>query len=307
MRHTGTGAVKSKIHDTPSRRAFLIIDVIFLTLTTIICIFPIINVLAVSFSSSWAAAGGFVKLWPVAFTVSAYKYILKTKAFYTAFLVGVERTLLGVVIQMILTILAAYPLSKTKDKFHGRPFYTMYIIITMLFGGGLIPTYITIAKLHMLDTMWALVLPGAVNTFLIILMMNFIRQLPEEIEESAFLDGASYWDSLVRIILPLSMPSIATCILFSTVGYWNEWFQGLIFMNNPAHYPLQSYLQTVITGLNAQLMANISLADVKLMSQINNQTTRASQVFLAAVPIFIVYPFLQRYFMTGLTLGSVKG
>lgn len=307
MKQAVTTAPGSKIRTSPGRKIFLVFTVLFLTITALTCILPIINVLAISFSAKWAAAGGFVKLWPVEFNLSSYKYILTDRQFYNSLWVSVKRVLLGGGIQMIVTILAAYPLSKKSDKFHGRRFYTTYILITMVFGGGLIPLYMTVSTLGMLDTIWALVLPGAVNQFNIILLLNFIRQLPGDIEESAFLDGASYWSSLIKIVLPLSMPSIATCILFTTVGYWNEWFQGLIFMNNPAHYPLQSYLQTVINGMSARIMANMTLADVQLMSQINDKTTRAAQIFLAALPIFCVYPFLQRYFMTGLVLGSVKG
>ena len=296
-----------KMRLSAGRVAFLAINYIFLTLITFICIFPIINVLAISFSASWAAGGGLVKFWPVGFTLNSYKYVLTKKEFYNSFFISLKRLGLGVAINMLLTVLSAYPLSKNKQRFGARSFYSMFFLITIIFGGGLIPWYMTIQAVGILDTIWALVLPSAVPVFNVILLMNFFRQLPDEIEESALLDGAGYWTALFRIAIPLSLPCIATLILFTTVNHWNSWFDGLILMNNPKRYPMQSYLQTVVTGLDAKLWRGLTLADIQMLSEINDKTTKAAQVFLAALPIFCVYPFLQRYFMTGIVLGSVKG
>lgn len=296
-----------KMYTSTSRNVFLIFNYLFLTLTTLICLFPLINVLSVSFSSREAAAAGLVKLWPVHFTLKSYIYVIHKPEFFKAFLISLERVGIGVLVNMFLTVLAAYPLSKDKKVLRARGVYAWYFLITILVGGGLIPWYMTIRAVGLLDSIWALILPGAIPVFNVILLMNFFRQLPKEIEESAFIDGAGHWITLWKIFVPLSMPSIATLILFSTVGHWNSWFDGLILMNRPEHYPLQSYLQTIVTVLDSKFLGSLSPDDIKMMSQVSDKTAKAAQVFLAALPILCVYPFLQRYFMSGIVLGSVKG
>ena len=292
--------------ESPGRKVFIFFNYTILLFTVALCLFPLIHVLAVSFSSSWAAAGGLVKLWPVAFTWSSYEYVMNKPEFIASLFVSVKRVILGVGINMLLTILSAYPLSREKKDLRMRNVYSWFFIITILFSGGLIPWYMTISKLGMVDSIWALVLPGAIPVFNILLLMNFMRQLPKEIEESVFLDGAGHWTNLWRIQVPLSMPAIATLILFTTVGHWNSWFDGLILMNHPKNYPLQSYLQTIVTTIE-QRMTNMTVGDVEMLSEINDRTTKSAQIFLAALPILCVYPFLQRYFMSGIVLGSVKG
>lgn len=288
------------------RKIFVSFNTAFLLVSMFLCLFPLIHVLALSFSSSWAAAGGYVKLWPVAFTLSSYEYVMQKPEFIASLFISVKRVILGVSFNMILTILCAYPLSKENKDLRLRSFYAWFFIITILFGGGLIPWYMTIRKLGIIDSIWALVLPGAIPVFNILLLLNFFRQIPKEIEESVFLDGASHWTNLWKIQVPLSMPAIATLILFSTVGHWNSWFDGLILMNTPKNYPLQSYLQTIVTTFESRTV-NLSTGDIGLLAEINDRTTKASQIFLAALPILCVYPFLQKYFMTGIVLGSVKG
>lgn len=288
------------------RRIFVCFNYTFLTLTAALCLFPLIHVLAISFSSSWAATGGLVKLWPVAFTLKSYEFVLNKPEFLTALGVSLKRVFLGVTINMIMTILAAYPLSKEKKDLRMRGVYAWFFIITILFSGGLIPFYMTVKTLGLIDKIWALVLPGAVPVFNVLLLLNFFRQLPKEIEESVFLDGGSHWVNLWRMHVPLSMPAIATLILFTTVGHWNSWFDGLVLMNHPTHYPLQSYLQTIVRTIE-QRMTNLTSKDVNILSEISDRTTKSAQIFLAALPILAFYPFLQRYFMTGIVLGSVKG
>lgn len=287
-----------------SRKLFLTFNYILLSLTAIVCILPLINVLAISFSSSSAAAAGYVKLWPVDFTIASYKYALTKNEFLTGFFVSGKRVLLGYIVNMLITISIAYPLSKEKKALGMRNVYAWFFIITMLFHGGLIPTYMTIKSVGLLDTIWALVLPGAVPVFNVILLMNFFRNLPKEIEEAAYIDGAGHWRVLWSIYCPLSKPALATISLFVLVGHWNSWFDGLIYMNSPANYPLQSYLQTIIIEVDPSIVSSNELLD---MSEISNRTFKSAQVFLAAFPILIVYPFLQKYFMKGLVFGSVKG
>jgi putative aldouronate transport system permease protein len=285
-------------------KAFRVFNYGFLTLLGLLCLFPMINVLAVSFSSSAAATAGYVKLWPVEFTLSSYRYVLSKAEFLRALVVSVERLGLGVIVNMLLTILIAYPLSKNSREFKGRSAYTWYFMVTILFTGGLVPGYMALTAYGLIDSLWALVLPGAVQVFNVIILMNFFRQLPKEIEEAAFIDGAGHWYTLFKIYVPLSVPALATLILFSAVGHWNSWFDGLLFMNDPKHYPLQSYLQTVII---ARDLTMVNSGDIAELAKVNDRTAKAAQIFIGALPILVVYPFLQRYFTTGIVLGSVKG
>lgn len=287
-----------------SRRVFMVMVYIFLSIASAICLLPLIHILALSFSSSTAAESGLVKIWPVDFTLNAYKFLSEKPEFIRAFIVSFERLFLGVSLNMLLTILMAYPLSKSVGVLSFRKVYTWFLMIAMLFSGGLIPTYMVVKDTGLIDSLFALVIPGAVPIFNVIVLMNFFRGLPKEIEEAAFIDGANHVLSLVKIYLPLSLPSLATLILFAAVGHWNAWFDGIIYMNRQEHYPLTSYLQTIIIKRDLTL---ITIADLNDYLNVSDRTSRAAQVFVGMLPILAVYPFLQRYFMTGLVIGSVKG
>jgi putative aldouronate transport system permease protein len=287
--------------------AFDIINYIVLIGISLLCIFPIINVLAISFSSSTAASSGIVKLWPVDFNLKSYEYALSKPQFLTAFVVTLQRVGLGVLINMLLTILAAYPLSKERRDLYGRGFYAWFFFLTMIFSGGLIPWYMTIKQLGLIDSVWALVLPGAVPVFNVIILLNFFRQLPKEINESAIMDGAGHWTILWRMYIPLSKPSLATLVLFTCVTHWNSWFDGMILMNSPHGYPLQTYLQSIIVSRDMSLFTSASKEQLQELALISDRTLKASQIFIAAAPLLLLYPFLQKYFMKGLVLGSVKG
>ncbi|MDR0999312.1 MAG: carbohydrate ABC transporter permease [Clostridiales bacterium] len=289
---------------TLGERVFNAVNLTLLTLAALSCFLPLVYVLAVSFSSSAAAMANKVALWPVDFTLKSYQYVIRKAAFYTSFGVAVKRVLLGVPINMALTILAAYPLSKERKAFRARTFFSWFFIITMLFNGGLIPWFMTIYKTGLIDKIWALILPGALPVFNMIVLMNFFRGLPKEIEDAALIDGAGQWIILLRVFLPLSVPSLATLVLFSAVNHWNSWFDGLILMNDPNNYPLQSYLQTVVVNRD---MALVSIKDAELLREISDRTVKCAQIFIAMIPILIAYPMLQKYFTTGLVVGSVKG
>lgn len=289
---------------TASRKLFHVFNYTFLTVLALLCLFPIIHVLAVSLSSSTAADSGQVKLWPVEFTTVAYQFVLRQDAFLNSLFVSVKRVLLGTTINMLLTVLTAYPLSKETKVFSMRTVYVWVFFITVLFGGGLIPTYMIVQKTGLLDTIWALILPNAVPVFNVILLLNFFRNLPKELEESALIDGAGHLTVMFRIFVPLSLPALATLTLFSMVGHWNAWFDGIIYMQSPDNYPLQSYLQTVVIMQDLNALANVR---DDLIQQISNRTFKAAQIFLGALPILMVYPFLQKYFIKGIVLGSVKG
>jgi len=278
---------------------------VFLTLTAITCLIPILNQLAISFSSSSAVATGQVFLWPKEFTLQSYRYMAEKPAFFRSLIVSLKRVGLAVPLNMLVTILAAYPLSRSDRTFKARRLYVWYFIIPMLFSGGLIPTYMVVRNTGLLDSIWALILPYGINVFHCILTVNFFRGIPKEMEEAALIDGAGHGRLLWSVMLPVSAPVLATIALFYIVNHWNGWFDGLIYMNNPDNYPLQTYMQTMVVSKN--LMTMESLRDVRQISNISDRTGKAAQVFLATLPILMVYPFLQKYFTAGIVMGSVKG
>jgi len=283
------------------------LNLAFLVLAAALCLFPIINVLAVSLSSSSAAAAGQVGIWPVEFTLSSYSYALTKKSFLTAFVVSLKRVALGIGVNMLLTILAAYPLSKTKRELWGRNLYAWFFFFTMIFNGGLIPWYMVIKQVGLIDNILALILPNAVQVFFVLVLMNFFRQLPKEISESALIDGAGHWSIMWKIHVPLSLPSIATLVLFSFVFHWNSWFDGLILMTSPTRYPLQTYMQAILEVVDPLRLKGMTAEQIAELMKVSNRTLKSSQIFIAAAPVLAVYPFLQKYFMKGLLLGSVKG
>jgi len=298
------GSNNKIIKDTPGYRIFNVINHIFLIFSALLCVLPMVNVLAVSFSAPEKAEAGMVKLWPVSFTTMAYDYVLKSANFWRAMSISVQRLLLGTTITLLITILCAYPLSKNSKMFRARRYYVWIFFFTMLFNGGMIPTFLVVYYTGLIDTIWALVLPGAVSTWNIILMLNFFRQLPNELEEAAYLDGAGHWTILWKIFVPLSKPVIATVTLFTMVGHWNAWFDGMLYMKKPANYPLQTYLQSMLTIDISRYLTADKLNEIQKLSP---RTLKAAQIFIAAFPILMVYPFLQKYFTKGLVLGSVKG
>ncbi len=291
------------IRESLSRRVFLKVNVVFLLLLSVACLMPMIHVLAVSLSSESAVDSGVVGLWPVKFTLDPYRYVMAEQRFFTAFGVTVRRTLLGVCIQMVVTVLAAYPMSKRQIQFHARPFYVAYFMAAMLFSGGLIPNYLAVRYTGLINTIWALVIPGAVPVFNIILVQNFMKGLPDEISESAFIDGAGHWRTLLEIILPLSKASLATVTLFCAVGHWNAYFDGMLYMNKSTYYPLQTYLRSLVVIEDFNLEANAE----DITRNVTQESSRCAQIFVAMVPILCVYPFLQKHFTKGIVMGSVKG
>lgn len=292
------------LNDSPGYRTFRVFNTVLMVTMAFVCIAPMINILAMSFSSERAIAAGQVFLWPRELTLAAYDHIVNTGEFWRSMLISVYRIILGGSVNMALVILTSYPLSRTKDEFPGRTKYVIYIIITMLFGGGLIPTFLVVRFTGILDTIWALVLPQAVPVFNVILLLNFFRQLPKSLEEAAFIDGATHWTTMWRIVVPLSKPALATIGLFIMVYHWNEWFAAIVFMRDGSKYPLQSYLRGILIN---QTFEVTSLEEVERLNRLSNRTVSSAQIFVAMVPILLVYPFLQKYFAKGIVLGSVKG
>lgn len=286
---------------------FHIVNGILLALLMVICVLPVAHVLALSFSNSLQAASGNVTFWPNGFTLNAYRYVMEDKQFWGSLRVTLLRVGIGVPANILLVLLTAYPLSKPNSRFHGRTVFAWFFMVSTLFSGGLIPTYILINKLKMLNTIWALTLPGAMNVGYMIMMMNFFRGVPGDIEDAAIIDGASQPQILFRVYLPLCLPALATIILFATVVNWNCWMDGYMYMNTPDKYPLQTYLATILMQSKGNTETLMTPEQLARMSTISSKTIEAAQIVLAALPILCAYPFMQKYYTKGIISGSVKG
>lgn len=299
----------SKSKSSPSRKVFLVINYIVLTFLGLICLLPFINLLAISFSNKTAVAANAVTFWPIGFNTAAYSFIMSSSQFLRALWISVQRTVLGVALNLILIVFTAYPLSKSKQEFPLRNVFSWFFVVTILFSGGLIPSYMVVKYTGILNTIWALILPGALNVFNMLVVMNYMRSLPHELEEAAYIDGAGHFQTLFRVILPVCTPTLAAVTLFSFVGHWNSWYDGMIYMKTVDKYPLQTYLQTIVINPEAffRNATNVSQELGNFINLANARTTNAAQLFLATIPILCIYPFLQKYFTTGLVMGSVKG
>ncbi|MDQ0045754.1 carbohydrate ABC transporter permease [Paenibacillus sp. SEL3] len=277
--------------------------VIFLAL---ICLLPLWNIVAISFSSSEAVSANAVGLVPVNFTTAAYTKIIDDAQFWRSFGISVLRVVLTLILNMILIILMAYPLSKSKREFRGRNIYMNVMIFAMLFSGGMIPSYLLIKNLDMLNTIWSLVLPGAVPIFSVILVMNFFSAVPKALEEAAFIDGANPLQVLFKVYVPVSIPALATVALFSIVGTWNDFFSGLIYMTQVSNYPLMTYIQSLNVNIAELLQSGTNSAQLSNLTEISNKNLNAAKIVVAVIPLLLIYPLLQKYFVTGIVVGSVK-
>ncbi len=295
------------IRDSKAEALFKKINTVFLCIVAVLCVLPLVHVLALSFSSSRAAGAGIVTLWPKEFTLEAYNYAIGRSQFWRSMGISLSRILVGLPVNMVLTVLTAYPLYMYSRSFKARNFYAWFFFITILFNGGLVPTYMVVSMTGIRDTLWALILPTAVPVFNIILLLNFFRRLPKEISESAYMDGASHLRILFQIFIPLSKPALATLILFVFVFHWNSWFDGLIYMNSSENYPLQTYLQNIVVARDFEMYSSATAEELKALAEVSDRTTKAAQIFIAAFPILIIYPYLQKHFVKGIVVGSIKG
>jgi ABC-type glycerol-3-phosphate transport system permease component len=279
---------------------FVTVVLVVLALSTIL---PLWYTLCLSLSDKSAAAAGLVGLWPVGFNLTSYKSILGDANFFHAFWNSLQRVALGTAAELVATLLIAYPLSKSERQFPPRNIVMWFLVFVWLFSGGLIPWYQTMKSIDMINNIWGLVLGNSLPIFNVIVAVNFFRNLPKEIEEAALIDGAGPWQIFLQIFLPLSKPMIATIALFSMVYHWNEFFNGLVLSTRQAYYPLQTYIQQMIVVIDTTYMTQDQL---QMLNEISNQTLNAAKIFIAMIPILLIYPLLQRYFITGFTLGSVK-
>lgn len=295
--------MRSKIASGKGDKAFQALNYVLLTAVSLTCLLPMLHVLALSFSDTAAAASNSVQLWPKGFNTMAYQTMFSNPVFFNSFFVSVYRTVVGTAINLVLTIMAAYPLSKENKELRGRKWISLFFIIPMMVNGGLIPGYLLINDLHLMDTLWALILPGCVPIANVVLMMNFFRGINKSLFESAEIDGANDFTILVRIALPLATASIATITLFQIVGHWNEWFSATIFVNDRNKWPLQTLLRQMLTTIDYSTFSAESLSQLR---QLSDRSFRGAMIIFATIPILCIYPFMQKYFVTGITIGSVK-
>jgi putative aldouronate transport system permease protein len=274
-----------------------------LLLMVIVCLTPFVNVLSKSLSSDWAIIAGQVGILPVGITLSNMKYVLANQNFLQSLNISVLITVLGTLGSLLLTALTAYTLS--KRNLPGIKFILLMFVFTMLFSGGLIPTYLLIKQLGLLNNLGSLILPSLINVFNLLLIKNYFESLPESLEESARIDGASNLKIIISIIVPLSAPVVATISLFYAVAYWSEWFHAMIYINKPALKPLQLYLRDVVLQTSSDPLGTSVNMDELLNS--SPEGIRNATVILSTVPILLVYPFLQKHFIRGIMIGSVKG
>jgi putative aldouronate transport system permease protein len=289
--------------NTLGSKLFDIFLVVVLVGLALLCILPLWYTLCLSLSDKSAAAAGMVTLWPIGFNLISYQSILGDANFFHSFGISVQRVFWGTACELGATLLMAYPLSKATKQFPARDVIMWLLVFAMLFSGGLIPWYQTMKAIKMTNNIWGLVLGNSLPIFNVILVMNFFRNLPKEIEEAALIDGAGPWQMFLQVYLPLSKPVIATVTLFSMVYHWNEFFNGLVLTSRQMNYPLQTYIQQMLVVINTAVMTPEQL---KQLDALSNQTLNAAKIFIAMIPILVVYPLLQRYFISGITLGSVK-
>jgi len=283
-----------------------IVIAVALLLFALSCLVPILNTVAISFSDKTSAALGKVRLWPVNLNFVSYTSMLEEKQFIQSFGVSLVRVLLGGSINMLLTIIMAYPLSKSPEEFKGKKIYMWIIMFTMMFHGGIVPTFLVVKQLGLLDSIWALVLPGAVPVFNLILLMNFFKGIPKSLEEAALVDGANQNYILWRIYVPLSKAALATVTLFAIVGHWNAFFDGKIYINSPSKIPLQTYIQTLTVNLSPERLQSMTPDQIEKFNAMSSLTFNSAKVVVTMIPILLVYPFLQKYFVTGIVMGAVK-
>ena len=290
---------KAKVWTLP--QIILTIVILIFSLT---CLLPFVNVAAISLSSKSAILRGAVSFWPVEFETNAYKAIFADKAMIRSLVYTVVITVVYTVFSMIMTILMAYPL--TKKRLHGRNFFSFLALFTMYFSGGTIPIYLNIKELGLINTPWSLILPGMLSTYNMIILKSFFQTLPNEQEEAAIIDGANDFQVLLRGYLPLSMASLATLTLFYAVGKWNSFQDALYYINDKALQPLQLKLYHIIKGSQAVDVAAMEGGSSTVATSISESIEPATIIF-ATLPILVVYPFVQRYFVAGVTIGAVKG
>lgn len=284
-----------------SYRAFQIVNTIFMIFVVCATLYPFLYLVAQSFSSEAAIYAGKVKLLPVDFNLKTYEVVFRTPDFFNSYKNTIIYTITGTIVSVALSALLAYPLS--KPQLMGQKFLTPFIVFTMFFGGGLVPNYILINSLGMRNSIWAVIIPGAINTYNVLIMRSFFYSLPTELEEAAAVDGLDAYGIFFQIVLPLSKPILATMVLFYAVGMWNNWFGPFIYLDDKELQPVALYLRGIVAGATGTTEMGAT-SDEALQIGAN---IRSCTMVLTALPIICIYPFVQKHFVQGMMIGSVKG
>ena len=284
---------------TKGYRAFQVINTIIMIFVIFITLYPFVYLVAQSFSSDAAASAGKVTFYPIGFNVNTYKYILRDNQFFRYYGNTIFYTVVGTFISVACTALIAYPLSKPRLRLN--KVITPLVVFTMYFAGGMIPNYIVITQwLGLQDSMWSIILPNAISTFNLLVMKSFFAGLPEELEEAAAIDGMNTYQIFLKIIIPLSKPIIATMCLFYMVTMWNEWFTPMLYLDSKDKWPVALYVRQLVEGANNTEIGSSDASSVQA-------TVKSATMVLTSIPIICVYPFVQKYFVQGITIGAVKG
>ena len=284
---------------TKGYRAFQVINTIIMIFVIFITLYPFVYLVAQSFSSDAAASAGKVTFYPIGFNVNTYKYILRDNQFFRYYGNTIFYTVVGTFISVACTALIAYPLSKPRLRLN--KVITPLVVFTMYFAGGMIPNYIVITQwLGLQDSMWSIILPNAISTFNLLVMKSFFAGLPEELEEAAAIDGMNTYQIFLKIIIPLSKPIIATMCLFYMVTMWNEWFTPMLYLDSKDKWPVALYVRQLVEGANTTEIGSSDASSVQA-------TVKSATMVLTSIPIICVYPFVQKYFVQGMTIGAVKG
>lgn len=284
-------------------RTFDVVVIIMFAALALLTLYPFYNVIILSFSNTESVAKHIPYLLPFALDLTGYKTIIQDSDFINSLLVSLFVTIVGTAVNMVLSVIAAYVLS--RKYLDGRNMIMSVIVFTMLFGGGLVPTYMVIKDMGLINKVWAMILPTAINTYYLIIMKNYFLGLPDGLFEAAKLDGAGEWTMLWKVAFPLSKPIMATFTLFYAVDCWNEWYNALLYINKKALSPLQIYLRDILTSLNSQLSTQAQ----QMMGSTQKVSTSAVQmatIVITALPIMLVYPYLQKYFVNGVMVGGIK-
>ena len=283
---------------TKGYRAFQVINTIIMIFVIFITLYPFVYLVAQSFSSDAAASAGKVTFYPIGFNVNTYKYILRDNQFFRYYGNTIFYTVVGTFISVACTALIAYPLSKPRLRLN--KVITPLVVFTMYFAGGMIPNYIVITQwLGLQDSMWSIILPNAISTFNLLVMKSFFAGLPEELEEAAAIDGMNTYQIFLKIIIPLSKPIIATMCLFYMVTMWNEWFTPMLYLDSKDKWPVALYVRQLVEGANNTEIGSSDASSVQA-------TVKSATMVLTSIPIICVYPFVQKYFVQGMTIGAVK-
>lgn len=296
---------RAAIRESGGDHAFNVANYILLTIVLIVVLYPLVYVVSASFSSSYAVLSGKVWLWPVEPSLEGYKAVFKNKNILTGFQNTFFYTLAGTFVNVVMTVLAAYPLSR-KD-FRGRNKFMLLFVFTMMFNGGLIPTYFVVKDLSMIDTVWAMLIPTALSVWNVIIMRTYFQTtIPGELLEASQIDGCNDFRFLLKIVVPLSGPIIAVIALFYAVGHWNQYFNAMIYLKNPQLYPLQLILRDILVQNEVRIDM---LGDVKSAAarQGLRELLKYSLIVISSVPLMLVYPFVQKFFVKGVMIGSIKG